>query len=88
MQLPSGTWYAVRSTDIPDMIAYELHFLDETHTEKIGIHRRRVRERHTCSFEILDTSDLLSNTGPLQRFMYREQYVERGQQKGDNKRER
>ena len=73
MELPDGTWYAVRSTDIPDMITYELHLEEDDGRSRIGYHTRHVREKHACTFEMFDSSDLLEAAAPLRRFMYREQ---------------
>jgi hypothetical protein len=55
------------------MITYELHLEEDDGRSRIGYHTRHVREKHACTFEMFDSSDLLEAAAPLRRFMYREQ---------------
>ena len=66
----SGTWVAIRSSDMPDMITYELQGVN--HTASIGFHSQTRDLNKQCMFETLASTDFLSSEGPLRRYIYRD----------------
>jgi hypothetical protein len=70
----SGVWKAIRSSDMPDMITYELHAINAT--TNIGFHHqtRDVDRKQQCVFETLASSNFLAPEGPLRRYIYRDLY--------------
>eukprot|EP00730_Choanoeca_flexa_P018496 TRINITY_DN8996_c0_g1_i5.p1 TRINITY_DN8996_c0_g1~~TRINITY_DN8996_c0_g1_i5.p1 ORF type:complete len:349 (+),score=34.66 TRINITY_DN8996_c0_g1_i5:238-1284(+) len=68
-----GQWLAVRSSDVRNRIAYELHSIDGGN--ELGVfkrHRDTNESQPKCSFWKLASTDFLDPQGSLNRYVYRE----------------